>query len=48
MLSSLEYKYFIFRLAYFADIFQQLNEVNLKLQEGQSSIATLSAFVEKL
>ena len=47
MLSSLEYKYFIFRLAYFADIFQQLNEVNLKLQ-GQSSIATLSAFVEKL
>jgi len=49
MVSCLEYNYFIFHLAYLADIFQQHKEVNLKPQgEGQSSIDTLSAFVEQL
>jgi len=48
MVFSLEYNYFIFHLAYLTGIFQQLNEVNLKPQEGQSSIDTLSTFVEKL
>jgi len=42
MVSSLENNHFICRLAYLADIFQELNKVNLKLQvsynegEGQS------------
>ena len=45
---SLENNHFICRLAYIADIFQQLNKVNLKLQvQGRTIfdfIDTLSAF----
>jgi len=32
MVSSNDNNHFIFRLAYIADIFQQLNKANLKLQ----------------
>jgi len=48
MVSSLENNHFIFRLACLADIFQQLNKVNLKLQRRGRTIVdfidTLSAF----
>jgi len=48
MVSSLENHHFIFRLACLADIFQQLNKVNLKLQGRGRTIVnfndTLSAF----
>ena len=51
MLSTLANNHFIFRLAYLADIIEQINKVNLKLQgRGRKSvdfIDTLSAFVEK-
>jgi len=52
MVSSLENNHIIFRLTYLADIFQQLNEVTLKLQERGRTIVDfidiLSTFVEKL
>jgi len=50
--SSLENSHFICRLAYLADIFQQLNKVNLELQvQGRTVFDftdTLSAFVGEL
>ena len=51
-MSSLENNHFIFHLAHLADIFEQLNKVNLKLQGRGRTIVdfidTLSEFVEKL
>jgi len=48
MVSSLENNHFIFRLTCLADIFQQLNKVNLKLQGRGRTIVnfndTLSVF----
>ena len=52
VMSSLENNHFVFRLPYLADIFLQLNQVNLKLQRRGRTIVnfidTLSSFVEKL
>jgi len=44
MVPSHDNNHFISRLEYLADIFQQLNKVNLKLKEGegQSSISLTS------
>jgi len=51
LVSNLENNHFISRLACLADIFQQLNKVNLKLQGRGRTIVdfndTLSAFREK-
>jgi len=54
IVSSLENNHFICCLAHLADIFQQVNKVNLKLQAQERRrtifdfIDTLSAFLEKL
>jgi len=42
MVSSHDNKHFISRLAYLADIFQQLNKVNLKLQRRGRTIVDLT------
>jgi len=51
MVSSHENNHFVFHSAYLADIFQQLNKINLKLQRRGRTfvdfIYTLRAFVEK-
>jgi len=52
VVSSLENHHFIFCLAYLADIFEQLNKVNLTLQRMGRTIIdlidALSAFADKL